>query len=324
MQTFSVVETITGRDPLETAHYPSLDTAIDIAALAMEGVLYDLEPLIQVSVVNELRSRAVAQWREDPKHAWEFSKDGREGQVLIFEREEELESVESPKGHPSDIVSKGFFTAGHAVFTVCSPKGEHYTFKVNKSKDDPDSDRMPVHFVALLTGPDNDVDYSYLGLYDSTKLIRMTKASKMDEGSTPVKVFRWAMRKVRDDKAGARLPEGYTIRHAGRCCRCGRTLTTPESVDSGIGPECAQKMGVPWGRWTVKPKPEPVDAPDLPVPDGTCLCGSGEQRYILYDARGISCGFVCSKCEDGRRATYKPEVFADSQYYADEPIEPEG
>ncbi len=55
----------------------------------------------------------------------------------------------------------------------------------------------------------------------------------------------------------------------------------------------------------------------------TCPCGSGEPRYILYDARGIECGYVCEKCEEAVRARYRPEIFEDSNYECDEPIEPE-
>ena len=39
----------------------------------------------------------------------------------------------------------------------------------------------------------------------------------------------------------ARIPEHLEIFHEGRCCACGRKLTTPESILSGIGPECAKK-----------------------------------------------------------------------------------
>lgn len=36
------------------------------------------------------------------------------------------------------------------------------------------------------------------------------------------------------------------IRHEGKCGRCGRALTRPESIDTGLGPECAAKMGRDW------------------------------------------------------------------------------
>lgn len=54
-----------------------------------------------------------------------------------------------------------------------------------------------------------------------------------------------------------------------------------------------------------------------------CRCGSGEERYPLNDARGIFCAYVCSECEDKVRAKYRPEIFEDGNFYADEPIEEE-
>jgi len=54
-----------------------------------------------------------------------------------------------------------------------------------------------------------------------------------------------------------------------------------------------------------------------------CPCGSGEFPYDLTDARGIFCSYVCSKCEAAKRATYRPEIFTDGSYWADEQIESE-
>ena len=53
----------------------------------------------------------------------------------------------------------------------------------------------------------------------------------------------------------------------------------------------------------------------------TCSCGSGLPRRDLTDARGIFCAFVCDACERGRRASYRPEIFTDASYSADEPID---
>ena len=35
---------------------------------------------------------------------------------------------------------------------------------------------------------------------------------------------------------------GIEVWHEGRCGRCGRLLTVPESIASGIGPVCAERM----------------------------------------------------------------------------------
>ena len=54
-----------------------------------------------------------------------------------------------------------------------------------------------------------------------------------------------------------------------------------------------------------------------------CPCGSGEYSEAICDARGIYVARVCDKCKDERLKGYRPEIFTDNQYEADEPIEPE-
>ena len=38
-------------------------------------------------------------------------------------------------------------------------------------------------------------------------------------------------------------------------------------------------------------------------------CDSGKFPYILYDGAGISCGYVCSNCEENKKSTYHHSVF---------------
>lgn len=41
-----------------------------------------------------------------------------------------------------------------------------------------------------------------------------------------------------------RLPSAVHILHTGKCSRCGRTLTDPESMKYGMGPECRRKSKI--------------------------------------------------------------------------------
>jgi hypothetical protein len=132
------------------------------------------------------------------------------------------------------IKSVDFFKGGNALFTVGNSKGEHYTYKIRQPK----GENKPF-FVSLLTGPENTNDYTYLGIYNpNSHDVILTSKSKFNQESVPVKVIRWAIKIV---VANKEFPAGYTIQHEGRCCRCGRTLTTPESIENGIGPECAKR-----------------------------------------------------------------------------------
>lgn len=133
----------------------------------------------------------------------------------------------------NEIKNPKFFSAGRAVFTVDNGKGTHYTFRIGRKND-----TQPL-FVSLLTGPDNNNSFTYLGIFNpETNEIRLTAKSRYTDETLPVKVVRWAVKAVVTNK----IPEGYAVQHAGKCCRCGRTLTTPESVNRGWGPECDKYM----------------------------------------------------------------------------------
>ena len=52
-----------------------------------------------------------------------------------------------------------------------------------------------------------------------------------------------------------------------------------------------------------------------------CHCGSGLTSTELYDARGIYVSRVCEECEEKVKAQFRPEIFTNSLYECDEPIE---
>lgn len=130
------------------------------------------------------------------------------------------------------MLAKDFFLAGKATFTISNPKGERYTYRINKPKD------KEVFFISLLTGPENTRDYTYLGLLLENGEVKLTAKSKFSYESLPVKVIKWAMKLVWKEQ---NVPEGYKLQHMGRCGCCGRPLTVPESIESGLGPICGNR-----------------------------------------------------------------------------------
>ena len=133
------------------------------------------------------------------------------------------------------MITREFVLAGKAILTVSSPD-IHFTFKVRLKKK---TEKYPdKYFISLLTGPENTNDYTYLGILEDDN-VKLTKASQFQDDSRPVKAIRWAIKTIWTQ---SQPPQGFEIRHAGRCGRCGRLLTVPESIDSGIGPECIKKL----------------------------------------------------------------------------------
>lgn len=130
---------------------------------------------------------------------------------------------------------KDYMLAGNATVTMSGLKAR-YTYKVSRAKNQ-EPGAAPLYFVALLSGPDNESDYTYMGVLNGT--LKLTKKSAFKDDSIPVRAFRYVWAHV----SAGNLPPQAEVRHEGSCGRCGRKLTTPESIDRGIGPECWSKMG---------------------------------------------------------------------------------
>lgn len=129
-----------------------------------------------------------------------------------------------------------FIFAGNATFTLRSRKtGCRYTYKVRDA-----AKKNSLYFVSLLTGPDNQHDYHYFGFVRNGKF-NLSSKSSMNAESVPVMAFSWFLKSIQQGK----IPETLEVWHEGRCGRCGRPLTVPESIASGFGPECSGRLSVP-------------------------------------------------------------------------------
>lgn len=127
---------------------------------------------------------------------------------------------------------RSYITGGNATVTIMSGKtGTRFTYKVTASK--PDAGQMPIFFVGLLSGPDNERDYRYIGIVTASGF-RWTRKSTVTETAPSFQAFAWLSRHWESDQV--------EIWHEGRCGRCGRKLTVPDSIASGFGPECIQHV----------------------------------------------------------------------------------
>jgi hypothetical protein len=123
-----------------------------------------------------------------------------------------------------------FMFAGHAIVTLESRKtGTHFTYRISAAPEG-----QP-HFVSLLTGADNGSDYEFFGTIFNELDFRHGKRARIGREAPGVRAFVWAW----DRLSHGEIPEDLVIHHEGRCGKCGRPLTVPESIESGIGPVCA-------------------------------------------------------------------------------------
>lgn len=125
-----------------------------------------------------------------------------------------------------------FLLAGNAHVTFQSRRtGTRFTYRVRAADPRPGDDREPPHFVAVLTAPDH---YDYLGCVFDRRTYKHGKKSRIGEYAPSAVAFGW----VWDQLQMGRMHPELAVYHEGRCGKCGRRLTTVESILSGLGPVC--------------------------------------------------------------------------------------
>lgn len=121
--------------------------------------------------------------------------------------------------------------APEAVITVLNTAtGGRYTFKCTAKET--------ATWVYVLSGPNNASDYTYIGSISFLYRIKHFKPAKNAKITPAMEAFIWLWKRL--NSAPPSLPENVKLYHSGNCFRCGRRLTTPESIACGIGPICRQ------------------------------------------------------------------------------------
>lgn len=124
-----------------------------------------------------------------------------------------------------DVALDHIFGGKSYVTFLNSESGNRFTFKV-VAKDN-------IFFVNVLTSPDV---YTYVGFYDGKNYMH-SKKTKISIDSQSIRTFNYVINKLRLGK----LSDFIEIYNDGKCSKCGKRLTTPESIVRGIGPECAKR-----------------------------------------------------------------------------------
>jgi hypothetical protein len=133
--------------------------------------------------------------------------------------------------------TREFFTAGNATATLKSlASGAHFTYKASRPKDERDNVNFPT-FVSVLTGNDNENDFTFLGTIFPDGNFRHGRNSHISPDAPSAKGFEWLWRNA--DHLPADKAE---LLPTCNCARCGRKLTVPTSIENALGPECAKKV----------------------------------------------------------------------------------
>ena len=127
---------------------------------------------------------------------------------------------------------KNYILGGRGVVTLKSDTGVHHTYSFEMYDDKPDN----IWIYTLV----DDNQWIYVGYYSKKyENFRLTPKSKYPVDSPIVKGIAYIFKMILN-------PEFHDDRmhllHEGICCRCGRPLTNPASIELGIGPYCATQI----------------------------------------------------------------------------------
>jgi hypothetical protein len=135
-----------------------------------------------------------------------------------------------------------FMFAGAAHFTLVSLRtGVRFTYKVRVKKSDRGkmtADQV-TYFINLLRGPDNTADFTYMGVVRNNppRFFWTAASGKVSREAPAYKALLWMLDAMAHERHGV-LGRTLEIWHEGRCGCCGKLLTVPESIASGLGPVC--------------------------------------------------------------------------------------
>lgn len=125
----------------------------------------------------------------------------------------------------------------NGIVTIQNLSGEHRTFRIATQKAD--AKFAPgKRIISILSGPDNTRDYRGFGFVDDAGVHVWRKQESA--------LTLWYARLINvfiggfSDPAVEALRDTYKVSLSKKCLKCNRELTTPESIELGIGPVCAE------------------------------------------------------------------------------------
>lgn len=129
----------------------------------------------------------------------------------------------------------------NGIYTLTFPDGSHKTLKIRRI---PDNSKFAPgqRTLSLLVGPDNSSDYEQFAFVTEQRIT--VWKGKRGGLNNPSKFERYAFI-LWEIAVNNEQFDGYELAVSKTCLRCNRTLTTPESIATGLGPECVKHARAP-------------------------------------------------------------------------------
>lgn len=113
--------------------------------------------------------------------------------------------------------------------------GTYTTFKIHTvRKGKLEGKRL----VSRLVGPNNQFSYQGIGFVNDNGTVKLWNRFNNQKYKQMMNIL-FSLINNGDD---SRFANRVNLKLSKRCIRCNRTLTTPQSIELGIGPECQKNM----------------------------------------------------------------------------------
>ena len=153
--------------------------------------------------------------------------------------------LDDKKGFIENIEALRYVLAGKCEFTVVSGKtGMKLGYKLTKKKANQVKDGGSEFIYYLNTKLNNEMVYCGVLFFDEpSNSFKFGKGARgqLQADHLNVKSILYILNNLCVGNTNLNM----RIYHVGKCGRCGRALSTPESILTGLGPECSRQCGVP-------------------------------------------------------------------------------
>jgi len=126
-----------------------------------------------------------------------------------------------------------YIRGGRGAVTLKSPSGKHHTYMFSRPRN---PNEFPEDILFVYAVHDHQKLF-YVGMVERNQF-RITQYSRFDSNSEIAKgaafIMRWAN--------NPNMKTSMILYHEGVCGCCGRKLTSPKSIECGIGPRCRKLM----------------------------------------------------------------------------------
>ena len=199
---------------------------------------------VNAEVYGDRQSPKITCTSSDSLHYSLLEKDGRYCAAYCKGYSEIHDTNENSirKGNISLEHALKFMLAGKSEFVMHSTKtNQDFTFRITRKISKDDAEKF-VYFVNAKMG----AFWQYAGLMwyedkeDKYKYAQ-GKNGKVEADNLTIRSLLFVINKLHREE----IPLHLEVYHTGTCGRCGKKLTTPESILTGLGPECCRKVGIP-------------------------------------------------------------------------------